>query len=97
QAISNVAAELMPQPGKYSTRSRDYEYKRLGTVSLLVGIDLHDGKAIGIVRDRHRSKEFVEYLELVDKMNNDDWKIRIILDNHAHLTERDKPPDSGYK
>lgn len=88
QAIANVAAELMPQPGRYPTRSRDYEYKRLGTVSFLAGIDLHDGRAIGIVRDKHRSKEFVEYLELVDQTYNADWKIRIILDNHtAHISK----------
>ena len=42
QAIKNIAAQLRPVPGKYSTIGRDYEYKRLGTVSLLGGIDLQE-------------------------------------------------------
>ncbi len=50
QAISNIAPELSPIPGKYQTWSRDYEYKRLGTVSLLAGIDLHDGRVIALVK-----------------------------------------------
>ena len=33
QAISNIAPDLPPVPGKHPTVSRDYEYKRHGTVS----------------------------------------------------------------
>lgn len=83
QAIANIAADLPPQPGKYSTWSRDYEYKRLGTVSLLAGIDLYDGHVIGLVRDRHRSREFIEFLAIADAHYPADWKIRIVLDNHS--------------
>ena len=49
QAIKNIAAELSPVPGAYSTISRDYEYKRLGTVSLLAVIDLHTGHIVPLV------------------------------------------------
>jgi hypothetical protein len=65
QAIKNIAADLLPVPGKYPTQSRDYEYKRLGTVSLLAGIDLHTGEVHPLVRERHRSCEFVEFLTLL--------------------------------
>jgi putative transposase len=34
QAIGNVYPDLMPVEGWYSTVSRDYEYKRHGTLSL---------------------------------------------------------------
>ncbi len=44
QAIKNISAQLQPVPGKYTSIGRDYEYKRLGTVSLLGGIELHTGK-----------------------------------------------------
>jgi transposase len=83
QAIKNIAPQLQPVPFKYSTVGRDYEYKRLGTVSLLAGIDLHTGRIIPLVRDRHRSNEFIEFLKLVDQSYPEDWKIRIVLDNHS--------------
>jgi len=38
QAIKNIAVQLQPIPGKYKTLMRDYEYKRLGTLSLLASI-----------------------------------------------------------
>jgi transposase len=54
----------------------------------LAGIDLHTGLIIPYVCDRHRSKEFIEFLEKVDKQYAADWKIRIILDNHsAHVSK----------
>lgn len=88
QAIENIAADLSPVVGKSTTWSRDYEYKRHGTLSLLAGIDLHDGRVIGLVRDRHRSREFIEFLEKVDSEYPKQWKLRIILDNHsAHISK----------
>lgn len=83
QAIKNIAAQLLPVPGKYKTVGRDYEYKRLGTVTLLAGIDLHDGTIIPMVENRHRSAEFVKYLKKLIDHYPQDWKIRIVLDNHS--------------
>lgn len=83
QAIKNIAPQLLPVPGKHSSISRDYEYKRLGTLSLLAGIDLHTGKAIPLVREKHRSQEFVEFLKKLMDIYPSDWKIRIVLDNHS--------------
>lgn len=83
QAIKNIAAQLLPVPGNHKTVSRDFEYKRLGTVTLLAGIDLHDGTIIPLVENRHRSAEFVKYLQKLIDHYPLDWKIRIILDNHS--------------
>lgn len=83
QAIKNIAAQLLPVIGQYASVGRDYEYKRLGTLSLLAGIDLHTGIVIPMVEDRHRSAEFVKFLKKVVKAYPEDWKIRIILDNHS--------------
>lgn len=66
QAIKNIAPQLQPMVGKYKTIQRDFEYKRQGTLSLLAGIDLHTGKIISLVNDKHRSKEFIRFLDLVD-------------------------------
>jgi transposase len=88
QAIKNIAPQLQPVPGQYATVGRDHEYKRLGTLSLLAGIDLHTGIIIPLVSERHRSAEFIEFLQKVDKQYPFDWKIRIILDNHsAHVSK----------
>lgn len=88
QAIKNIAAQLKPVPGEHPTISRDYEYKRLGTVSLLGGIDLHTGEVHSLVRDRHRSREFIEFLNMLDEKYPDDWIIRIVLDNHSsHISK----------
>lgn len=88
QAIRNIACQLLPVPGQHATIGRDAEYKRLGTVSLLAGIDLHNGKVISLVRDRHRSREFIEFLSLLDAEYPPDWQIRVVLDNHsAHVSK----------
>jgi hypothetical protein len=78
----------MPVVNQYSSRGRDYEYKRLGTVSLLAGIDLHTGHVIPLVKDRHRSREFTEFLDKLDDYYPKKWKIRLVLDNHsAHISK----------
>ena len=80
QAIANTTEDLPPDR-KHKTVSRDYEYKRLGTVSLLAGIDLQTGVAIPLVRDRHSSKEYIEFLQLLDSSYPKEDKIRLVLDN----------------
>ena len=88
QAIKNVAQDLPPKPGKYTQMGRDYEYKRLGTLSLLAALDLHDGHIIAQVHERHRSKEFVSLLKELDDYYPKNGTIRIILDNHsAHISK----------
>lgn len=42
---------------------RDAEYKRLGTLSLLAGIDLLTGVAIPLVSETHKSSDFIEFLK----------------------------------
>ncbi len=89
QAIGSTAKDLMPVAERHSCIARDYEYKRYGTVSFLAGIDLHSGRVIGLVRDKHRSEEFIEFLEATDKEYPASWRIRIILDNHStHVSKK---------
>jgi transposase len=88
QVIENTAPDLAPRPGVHPTLGRDYEYIRHGTLSLLAGIDLLTGHVHGLVVDRHRSREFVEFLKEVDRFYPPSATIRIILDNHsAHLSK----------
>jgi transposase len=88
QAIENTAPDRSPVPGKHPTFARDHEYKRHGTVSLLAGIDLLTGQVHALVKDRHRSREFVEFLKLLDAAYPADTAIHLILDNHsAHISK----------
>lgn len=83
QALGTLRPDRPPEPGKRRSWGRDPQYRRLGTVSLLGGIDLHTGQLWNLVRDRHRSQEFIELLQLLDTHYPTDWKIRLILDNHS--------------
>jgi transposase len=87
QALENTAADLPPVPGKHRMVGRDHEYVRHGTLSLLAGIDLWNGEVLGLVRDRHRSAEFIEFLRMADAHYPSDARIRMVLDNHsAHVS-----------
>jgi len=88
QALATTAPDLPPEPGKHATFARDHEYKRYGTVSLLAGIDLLTGQVHALVKDRHRSCEFVEFLKLIDAAYPTHTAIKLILDNHsAHISK----------
>jgi transposase len=91
QAIATTAPDLPPEPGGQATFARDYEYKRHGTVSLLAGIDLLTGTVHALVKDRHRSREFIEFLKLLDAAYPTHTAIKLILDNHsAHISKETK-------
>jgi transposase len=88
QAIGLTAPDLPPIPGKAPTVSRDYEYVRHGTVSILAGIDLHAGHVFAQVEDRHRSCEFIALLRSIDDYYPPQAIIRVVLDNHsAHISK----------
>jgi len=87
QALENTAPDLPPVPGQHPTLGRDHEYTRHGTLSLLAGIDLWNGEVLGLVRDRHRSREFIEFLHMVDAHYPPEARVRMVLDNHsAHIS-----------
>ena len=87
QAIATTSDDLMPNE-KHPTINRDYEYKRLGTLSLLAAIDLQTGEAIPLVRDKHSSTEYIEFLKLLDDKYPKGDKLRIVLDNlKVHTSE----------
>jgi len=88
QAIGVTAPDLAPVMGQHKSWGRDHEYVRHGTVSLMAAIDLLNGHVHGHVVDRHRSREFVEFLQSLDEHYKPGMKIRVILDNHsAHISK----------
>jgi len=87
QALATTAPDLPPVAGKYPTTARDHEYRRMGTVSILAALDLHDGHVTARVERRHRSREFIRLLKDLDAHYPVECAIRILLDNHsAHIS-----------
>ena len=94
QALAAVAPDRPPapeadgEPARYRTWQRNDEYRRLGTRTLLAGIDLATSEVLGLVRSRHRRREFVEFLKVLDGRYAPDVKIQVVLDNHsAHRSQ----------
>jgi transposase len=88
QAIGTTAPDLPPAPSRHECVGRDHEYVRRGTLSLLAGIDLLTGAVHASVEERHRSREFVAFLQKLDAAYPPATAIKLILDNHsAHVSK----------
>ena len=88
QAIGTTSPDLPPVLGEHKCWGRDHEYVRHGTVSIMAGIDLVTGIVHAQVVERHRSREFIQWLETVDKAYPESTQLSIILDNHsAHISK----------
>ena len=102
QAIATTSPDLRPSE-ENGIVLRDYEYKRLGTLSLLAAIDLLTGEAIPLVSETHKSSDFITMLKMLDKKYPKDDTIRLILDNHTAHTSREvqnylaKLPEERFK
>ena len=88
QAIAPTTPDLPPRVGNGATY-RDYEYVRHGTLSLLAGIDLVSGEAIPLVRETHKSSDFIAFLKILDAKYPQGDKIRLVLDNHSAHTSKE--------
>ena len=90
QAIATTSEDLRPSRDNGCVY-RDYEYKRLGTLSLIAGLDLLTGQAIPVVSETHKSSDFIELLKKLDNLYPENDVIRIICDNHsAHKSKEVK-------
>jgi transposase len=88
QAVSNKYPDYNPTKENGFVR-RDYEYVRKGTLSLLAGIDLLTGEAIPLVRESHKSSDFIDFLKILDEKYPEGDTIRLILDNHSAHTSKE--------
>jgi transposase len=88
QALAVTTPDRPPVAGQYPSHLRDNEYIRLGTVSLLAGLDLHSGRVIETVSDTHKSADFIAFLKKLEDAYPAPQRIRLILDNHsAHISK----------
>lgn len=87
QALNRTQPGLPLTFGKPSTRTHDYA--RHGTTSLFAALDVATGKVIGQLKRRHRSAEFLQFLNAIDAAVPADQDIHLIMDNYGtHKTEK---------
>jgi len=88
QALAVTTPDRPPVPAKHPSHLRDYEYQRLGTVSVLAGLDLHSGRIIETVSETHKSADFIVFLKKLGDADPAQQTIRLVLDNHsAHISK----------
>ena len=60
-----------------------HDYKRHGTTSLFVALDVASGAVIGETYRRHRHQEVLKFLRRVERAVPKEQEIHIILDNYS--------------
>jgi len=86
QALDRTQPMLQLRPGQIARRTHDY--KRNGTRSLYAAFDVLTGKVMGRVTNRHRAKEFLDFLRQVERSTPKDLDLHLILDNSStHKTD----------
>src|SRR4030088_979826 len=67
--------------GRAGTMTHDY--KRNGTTTLFAALNMLDGKVIGACMPRHRHREFLRFLRLIDQQTPAGLDLHLIVDNYA--------------
>jgi len=81
QALDRTQPMLQLRPGKIERRTHDY--KRHGTTSLYAAFNIATGEVLGRVTQKHRAKEFIDFLAQVDKAHATGIDLHVILDNSS--------------
>jgi transposase len=81
QALDRTAPILPLRPGLPERQTHDY--KRHGTTTLFAAFNILNGKVIGSCLPRHRGKEFIRFLNQLEKQVPAELDIHLILDNYS--------------
>jgi len=81
QALDRTAPILPLRPGLPERQTHDY--KRHGTTTLFAAFNILNGKVIGTCQDRHRSREFITFLNHVEAQLPADQEVHLIMDNYC--------------
>ena len=60
-----------------------HDYKRNGTTTLFAALNMLDGTVIGACMPRHRHREFLRFLKLIDQQTPAGLDLHLIVDNYA--------------
>ena len=81
QALDRTQPGLPMKKGRAGTMTHDY--KRNGTTTLFAALNMLDGKVIGACMPRHRHREFLRFLKLIDHQTPAGLDLHLIVDNYA--------------
>ncbi len=81
QALDRTQPGLPLKPGKCGTMTHDY--KRNGTTTLFAALNILDGTVIGRCMPHHTHKEFIKFLNAVERAVPAGKIIHAITDNYA--------------
>ena len=81
QALDRTQPGLPMKKGRAGTMTHDY--KRNGTTTLFAALTMLDGKVIGTCMPRHRHREFLRFLRLIDQQTASALDLHLIVDNYA--------------
>jgi hypothetical protein len=81
QAFDRTQPGLPLKPGRCGTMTHDY--KRNGTTTLFVALDVLEGKVIGRCMQRHRHQEFIRFLNTIERDIPAGKIVHVILDNYG--------------
>lgn len=85
QALNRMQPVLPMMPT--SPEKQTHTYVRHGTTSLFAALDVATGRVIGKCRRRHRSTEFVKFLQQIEESVPVGLDVHVILDNlQTHKT-----------
>jgi transposase len=78
QALDRTQPLLPMRPGQIERRTHDY--KRNGTVQLYAALEVHAGRVVSRIEERHRSREFIAFMNHLLR-NYPSGELHVILDN----------------
>lgn len=81
QALDRTAPILPLRPGLPERQTHDY--KRNGTTTLFAAFNILNGKVIGSCQPRHRSQEFVKFLNHLEKQLPAGEEVHLVMDNYG--------------
>jgi transposase len=81
QALDRTAPLLPLGPGQAARRTHDYV--RHGTTPLFAALDVATGRVIADCHQRHRAREFRQFLNTFDQAISPDLDVHLILDNYS--------------
>ncbi len=81
QALDRTAPLLPLRPGLPERQTHDY--KRNGTTTLFAACNILNGRVIGTCQERHRSGEFVKFLNHLEKNIPAGQDVHLIMDNYC--------------
>ena len=81
QALDRTAPILPLRPGLPERQTHDY--KRHGTTTLFAAFNILNGKVIGTCQERHRSRDFIRFLNHLEKHLPQDQEVHLIMDNYC--------------